>query len=222
MKNSIKQREKKSLLENQMNSYIILVFLFLLIFCFIGSAIYIIWINKQIDEIKYLDIKLENVMNDFMIRFGNWILIFGNFVPISLIVTLETVKFFQALNISKDKRMSKDGILCTIQSSNLNEELGQIDYIFSDKTGTLTQNKMIFKKIVIGSQVYPKNKQYINKKSGKEEKDFNVEFESEEFQQYCHSNSRMMKSLELLSLCHTITVHEGKYQAESPDELALV
>jgi len=86
-----------------------------MIFCFIGAAIYIIWINKQIDDIAYLNIKLDNIMSDFFVRFGNWILIFGNFVPISLIVTVETVKFFQAINVSKDKNMvSENGNGCYI------------------------------------------------------------------------------------------------------------
>jgi phospholipid-transporting ATPase len=41
-----------------------------------------------------------------------------------------------------------------VQSSNLNEELGQIDFVFSDKTGTLTQNIMEFKKISINGITY--------------------------------------------------------------------
>jgi phospholipid-transporting ATPase len=40
------------------------------------------------------------------------------------------------------------------QSSNLNEELGQIDFIFSDKTGTLTRNEMVFKKFATSLKAY--------------------------------------------------------------------
>lgn len=40
------------------------------------------------------------------------------------------------------------------RTSNLNEELGQVKYIFSDKTGTLTRNVMEFKKCAVGNHVY--------------------------------------------------------------------
>ena len=50
--------------------------------------------------------------------------------------------------------ITQDDRGCVVNSSNLNEELGQIQYIFSDKTGTLTKNEMIFKNIVVGSQVF--------------------------------------------------------------------
>lgn len=40
------------------------------------------------------------------------------------------------------------------RTSNLNEELGQVKYIFSDKTGTLTRNIMEFKRCAIGHDVY--------------------------------------------------------------------
>lgn len=71
---------------------------------------------------------------------GTWFLMFTNFVPISLLVCLETVKFLQSFVLSADMQMyDGDGDQqMRVQASNLNEELGQIEYIFSDKTGTLT------------------------------------------------------------------------------------
>jgi P-type E1-E2 ATPase len=77
-------------------------------------------------------------------------------IPISLIVTVETVKFIQSKMAMNDEFMVSDQeIPLMVNSSNLNEELGQIEYIFTDKTGTLTQNKMIFKNLVINGILYP-------------------------------------------------------------------
>jgi len=92
----------------------------------------------------------------FMKTFCTWILLFTNMVPISLLVTVEIVKFAQASFISWDINIydvEKD-MPTRVQSSNLNEELGQISHIFSDKTGTLTSNIMQFKGFSAGLQSY--------------------------------------------------------------------
>lgn len=83
-------------------------------------------------------------------------LVFTNFVPISLLVTLDLTKILQAWFIESDASMidTEYRFLTKVQSSNLNEELGQIDYVFSDKTGTLTRNEMIFKKFSAGPASY--------------------------------------------------------------------
>jgi len=87
---------------------------------------------------------------------GSWILIFTNLVPISLLVSLEMVKYFQAIFMSNDKYMYDEDqeMQMRAQSSNLNEELGQVKYVFSDKTGTLTCNIMEFKKFSAGNKRY--------------------------------------------------------------------
>ena len=79
-----------------------------------------------------------------------WIL-YSYLVPISLFVTLEIVKFWQGfvfINMDPEMRdASGEGAKC--RNSNLNEDLGKIDYIFSDKTGTLTSNEMRLRLIAI-------------------------------------------------------------------------
>lgn len=74
----------------------------------------------------------------------------------SLIVTLELVKVIQAYFISKDVEMYCEvrDELCKVNTASLNEELGQVGYVFTDKTGTLTRNMMEFKLCMIGSQIY--------------------------------------------------------------------
>ena len=105
-----------------------------------------------------------NVINFFFIKLGTWCVLLNNLVPISLLMTLEIVKYFQGFFISWDIDIydKKKKVTTKVQTSTLNEELGQVKYIFSDKTGTLTKNFMKFKRVAIGIKQYNNNNE-INK-----------------------------------------------------------
>lgn len=103
-----------------------------------SNAVYLGYTRKDVDGNSSNDNAI--FVNQLIKKIGTWILIFTNFVPISLMVTLEIVKLFQANLMSYDIEMydEEQDMEMRAQASNLNEELGQVEYVFSDKTGTLT------------------------------------------------------------------------------------
>lgn len=80
----------------------------------------------------------------YMFRF---ILLFSYIIPISLRVNLDMGKAFYSWSIQKDTEIAGT----VVRSTTIPEELGRISYLLSDKTGTLTQNEMVFKKLHLGT-----------------------------------------------------------------------
>jgi phospholipid-transporting ATPase len=83
----------------------------------------------MLNKAYYLEMEKGKVIEDgfpFIKKFGTWILIFTNLVPISLMVTADMVKLFQAIFMANDVVMydEEQDMAMRAQSSNLNEELG--------------------------------------------------------------------------------------------------
>ncbi|KAJ7303810.1 hypothetical protein DFH08DRAFT_721805 [Mycena albidolilacea] len=91
-----------------------------------------------------------------LVTFVSCIIMFQNIVPISLYISIEIVKTIQAYFISQDVDIYYEGYdtPCVPKTWNISDDLGQIEYVFSDKTGTLTQNVMEFQKGSVNGIAY--------------------------------------------------------------------
>ena len=154
--NSKQPRVKLSIIEKKLNTYLIGIFIFLMILCLICSIFY--YDNYKKNKKFYNNFILSNKSATFnsIIIFFTYFLLLNTLIPISLIITIEIVKIIQGFFINWDvelfsfvrKKFAK------AKSISIIEELGNVNYIFSDKTGTLTCNKMQFKYCVIGKRTY--------------------------------------------------------------------
>lgn len=112
--------------------------------------------NRQAYWEYYAIFSDDNPMLNGLVTFGNSLITFQNIVPISLYISIEVVRTIQAYFIFDDHDIyyEKTNRRTLARSWNLADDLGQIEYIFSDKTGTLTQNLMIFREFAVGGTTY--------------------------------------------------------------------
>ncbi|XP_054809122.1 phospholipid-transporting ATPase 3-like isoform X3 [Prosopis cineraria] len=255
MMNSMNVPSKRSTLERKLDKLILVLFTTLFGICFVGAIGSGVFVNNKYFYLR-LDVGGEgsgqfNPNNRFLVivlTLFTLITLYSPLIPISLYVSIEMIKFIQSTQfINKDLCMyhKETNTPALARTSNLNEELGQVEYIFSDKTGTLTRNLMEFFKCSIGEQVYGTGVTEIERQMAErngmkveetksdtavQERGFN--FDDDRLMQGAwrnEPNPNICKEFfRCLAICHTV-LPEGDespdkvtYQAASPDEAALV
>ncbi|CAI5932546.1 unnamed protein product [Closterium sp. NIES-64] len=163
MMNSTTAPSKRSSIERRMDKIIYFLFACLLLMAIVGSIIFGIRTKNQMPSWWYLAPTDTDAYYDpakpatsSVLQCLTAIILYGYLIPISLYVSIEIVKIFQAWFISADRGMyfAETDMPARARTSNLNEELGQVDTVLSDKTGTLTCNQMDFLKCSIAGVAY--------------------------------------------------------------------
>lgn len=243
MKNAKSPPIKVSNVMKVMNLLLYSVFFFQFLLCVFYALAYVIWQGNEGYLYKYLylynsDGKLISpgyTGFDWFIKYLTFLVAYSHLIPISLYVALEMVKMLQSVLISKDMTMYDEltGKTATARTSDLIEELGQVEFVFSDKTGTLTKNEMEFRKCSINNKIYgtmnsnnteviPDEKHAPRSING-DTRAYDILTNSDEDNL---DKAAIEEYFQLLAICHSAYVEEKKgqqvYQSSSPDEVALV
>jgi len=100
--------------------------------------------------------RIEN--NGFLafLHLFSYIIVMNTMIPISLYICVDLMRIVQSGLIDADEKMKDPatGTPAVARTQSLNEELGQIEHLFSDKTGTLTQNVMAFRRCSVAGVIY--------------------------------------------------------------------
>lgn len=158
--NSGQTPSKKSKISRDLNFSVICNFVILFILCLISGIIESVAFGQANTSITYFEFGSigGTATLDGLITFWAALILYQSLVPISLYISIEIIKTIQAFFIYSDVFMYYAPLdyPCTPKSWNISDDLGQIEYVFSDKTGTLTQNVMEFKKCTINGVGYGK------------------------------------------------------------------
>ncbi|KAM6962998.1 phospholipid-transporting ATPase IC [Aplochiton taeniatus] len=237
MKNCGKLRVKKTQTERVLNRVVIGIVLFLLlsaILMAVGSGMFEWRVSPYIEVLSTLVVRGSALYTAFL-TFWSYVILLSPAMPMSLYITFEVIHVVHSLFIGWDVEMYWDqtGTKAQARNTSLNEELGQVGHLLTDKTGTLTQNCLLFRQCCIAGEIYG------DASISAEETEamdmtwnpyscgglplFSPRLVERIRGQQCQQTTEFFTALEL---CHTVMADWKKgtlvYQAASPDEEALV
>ncbi|XVF60291.1 hypothetical protein PTKIN_Ptkin08bG0033600 [Pterospermum kingtungense] len=167
MQNAVDPPSKRTKIEKRMDKIIYVLFSALILVSFVGSLFFGIETKKDISGGNYRRWYLRpdsttvffdprRASEAALLHFLTGLMLYGYLIPISLYISIEICKVLQSIFINQDQAMYdvETDRAAHARTSNLNEELGQVHTILSDKTGTLTCNLMEFVKCSIAGTAY--------------------------------------------------------------------
>jgi phospholipid-transporting ATPase len=193
MKNSIKPKIKVSTLEQNMRTVIGAVIILEISMIICATVAFSMWLKNYNDGYtNFWKYKYNSKLETFFIIFSYFMLLVS-MLPLNLMIMIDLMRILQCYFLGEDidfySDQRKRGL--KVLTTTLNEELGQIEYVFSDKTGTLTNNVMLLKHLVVGNTVFTnESSEETGSFACKRLQDNSSERETNQF-------------LRLLSLCHT-------------------
>uniref|UniRef100_A0A671USA4 Phospholipid-transporting ATPase n=1 Tax=Sparus aurata TaxID=8175 RepID=A0A671USA4_SPAAU len=232
--------QKRSAVEKSINAFLLVYLCILVSKALVCTTLKYVWQSEPGQDEPWYNEKTqrEKDTNRYLKMFTDFLsfmVLFNFIIPVSMYVTVEMQKFLGSFFITWDKDFFdpeiKEGAL--VNTSDLNEELGQVEYVFTDKTGTLTQNNMEFIECCIDGF------QYKYRDASSELDGFCVTDGPVSKLQQKAGREKEELFLRALCLCHTVQVKESTEQgvdgevihppqeqrgfiASSPDEVALV
>lgn len=222
-------RPKKPALERVTNYIVIFLMMYVLISSSAATVAYVVWRDAQERFAWYL----SNTTIPFGDIFVGFIIMFNNVIPLSLYVGLEAIKLGQMSLISGDLEMYhvETNAPAGVNTTNNLDDLGQISYVFSDKTGTLTENIMKLRMVSIAGTSWLHNMDTDARTSG--DVATTSDLTTTEMLEYILSRpntpfaAKAIRYILAMALCHTCLPERAEdgqldFQASSPDELALV